>query len=126
MPWNPDIYRQFEKERSAPFEDLLGLVERKPGIDVIDLGCGTGELTSRLADVLPDSKVLGIDNSTEMLTKTASLNKPGLRFEHAGIEDVTRQYDLVFSNAAIHWVKNHAKLIPQLINLVRPGGQLVV
>ena len=126
MPWNPDIYRQFEKERSAPFEDLLTLIERRNGLDVIDLGCGTGELTRRLAEELPDSNVLGIDNSPQMLAKAMPLAGANLHFEQAQLEEVTGRYDLVFSNAAIQWVPDHHALIPKLISLVRPGGQLVV
>lgn len=126
MPWNPDTYHQFEKERSAPFDDLMQLIERRDGLTVIDLGCGTGELTRRLADALPHSDVLGIDSSPHMLAKTAAQVRAGLRFERAQLEAVTGQWDLVFSNAAIQWVEDHPALIPRLLSLVRPGGQLVV
>ncbi len=126
MPWNPERYHQFEQERSAPFDDLLQLIERREGLDVIDLGCGTGELTRRLADYLPESNVLGIDSSPEMLAKASALERPGLRFERGQIEMATDQWDLVFSNAAIQWVDDHPTLIPRLLGLVKPGGQLVV
>lgn len=126
MPWNPDLYRQFEKERSAPFDDLMRLLEYRDGLEVIDLGCGTGELTRRLADALPDSKVLGVDSSPEMLAKAKAHVGPGLHFELGQIETVTGQWDLVFSNAAIHWVDDHWSLIPHLLGMVRVGGQLVV
>jgi len=52
MPWDPECYHRFQAERAAPFEDLLALVTRRPGLQVVDLGCGTGELTRRLADAL--------------------------------------------------------------------------
>src|SRR3972149_2610153 len=71
MPWDPERYEQFERERYAPFDDLSGLVEVREGLRVIDLGCGTGELTRRLADALPESAVLGIDSSPEMLARAA-------------------------------------------------------
>src|SRR5579871_2079086 len=79
MPWNPERYHQFQRERAAPFEDALALVQRREGLSVIDLGCGTGELTRRLADALPGSDVLGIDSSPEMLAKAKPLERPGLR-----------------------------------------------
>ncbi|MEP7288156.1 MAG: methyltransferase domain-containing protein [Chloroflexota bacterium] len=126
MPWHPDVYHLFEKERAAPFEDLIKLVEVRDGLQVIDLGCGTGELTARLAEMLPNSDVTGIDNSSEMLARAAAFMRPSLRFEAGSIEAVTGQWDLVFSNAAIQWVENHEVLIPQLLSLVRPGGQLIV
>jgi trans-aconitate 2-methyltransferase len=126
MPWDPDRYHQFQQERSAPFEDLFNLIHTRPGLQVIDLGCGTGELTRQLADRLPDSAVLGIDSSPEMLERTAGLERPGLRFERALIQEVNGEWDLVFSNAAIQWIDDHPALVPRLLSLVRPGGQLVV
>ena len=126
MPWNPERYQQFQKERAAPFDDLLQLVQRREGLRVIDLGCGTGELTRRLADALPGSDVLGLDSSAEMLAKAAPNARPGLRFEQGTIETTEGEWDLIFSNAAIHWVPNHEALIPRLFALLRPGGQLVV
>jgi trans-aconitate 2-methyltransferase len=126
MPWDPDRYHQFQDERAAPFNDLLTLVHVRPGLRVIDLGCGTGELTRRLAGALPASDVLGLDSSPEMLRRAAEQERPGLQFAQGRIEDVTGAWDLVFSNAAIHWVDDHATLVSRLLGLVRPGGQLVV
>ncbi len=126
MSWNPEIYHKFQRERFAPFEDLLSLLVIAKGLKVIDLGCGTGELTEMLAERLPDSEVLGIDSSPEMLEHAKSKEKPGLRFELGSIEELKGEWDLVFSNAAIQWVKDHVSLIPKLISSVRPGGQLAV
>ena len=85
MPWNPEQYHKFQSERSAPFYDLLKLVEIRPQIKAIDLGCGTGELTRVLADTLPESDVTGLDSSLQMLdaaraaillqARTCDLNK---------------------------------------------------
>ena len=126
MPWDPERYEQFKKERYAPFEDLIRLVTVRDALRVIDLGCGTGELTRRLADALPDSDVLGIDSSAEMLTKAAARARLGLRFEQCRIEEAGTDWDLIFSNAAIHWVDDHESLVPRLLSLLRPNGQLVV
>ena len=126
MPWDPDRYHQFERERAAPFEDLLALIRPRPAMHVVDLGCGTGELTRRLADALPGSVVLGLDRSPEMLARAAGQARPGLRFELGSIEDAGGRWDLVFSHAALQWVEGHATLIPRLLSLLRPGGQLAV
>src|SRR5207248_11237460 len=115
MPWNPDTYNKFQRERSAPFADLLALVHVRDNLRVIDLGCGTGELTRQLADYLPASDVLGIDNSPQMLSRAAEHARPGLRFEPASIEELGGEYDLIFSHAAIHWVPDHFALIPRLL-----------
>ncbi len=126
MPWNPDRYHQFQSQRAAPFEDLVALIKVRVGLRVIDLGCGTGELTRRLADMRPESDVVGIDSSPEMLARAEQHARPGLRFECGAIESVSGTWDLVFSHAAIHWVADHDTLIPRLFGLVRPGGQLAV
>lgn len=126
MPWNPDKYHQFQSERSAPFDDLLKLVDNRPGMKVVDLGCGTGELTRRLADSLPDSNVLGIDASPQMLERTGEYVRTGLRFELGDLAELDGQWDLIFSNAALQWAEDHARLIPNLFNHLSPGGQIVV
>ena len=66
MPWDPDRYEQFSRERYAPFEDLIKLVQVRAGLRVIDLGCGTGELTRRPADDLPARDAVGIDSRREL------------------------------------------------------------
>ena len=82
-PWDPECYLTYQKERFAPFEDLLPLIRVRSDMSVVDLGCGTGELTLRLAEWLPGSRVLGIDTSEEMLAKARELERllPGSRFE---------------------------------------------
>ena len=126
MAWDPAQYQKFKEQRAQPFFDLLKLVRVREGLSVVDLGCGTGELTARLADKLPGSDVLGIDSSTEMLQKAATHARPGLRFQQASIEEVRGEWDLVFSNAALHWVPDHQALFLRLLRMVRPGGQLLV
>lgn len=126
MPWDPAQYHKFQAQRAAPFEDLLALIRVRDGLRVVDLGCGTGELTARLADHLPNSDVVGIDSSREMLSKAAQHQRPGLRFEQASIEDVSGEWDLVFSHAAVQWVDDHTTLIPRLFAMVAPGGQIAV
>jgi trans-aconitate 2-methyltransferase len=126
MPWNPGRYHQFQNERFAPFADLLALIKIRDGLRVVDLGCGTGELTRRLADALPGSEVVGIDSSPEMLERAREQAREGLCFELGAIETVEGKLDLVFSHAAIHWVDDQRALIARLLSLLTPGGQLVV
>jgi trans-aconitate 2-methyltransferase len=129
MAWNPETYNQFKSERFTPFYDLLALAKVKPGMSVIDLGCGTGELTRKLADALPESSVLGIDSSAEMLNDSKSFANHHLRFEQRSIEEQVEledKYDLVFSNAAIQWVEDHETLLHKIVMMIRPGGQLLI
>jgi len=126
MPWDPERYHQFQPERSAPFDDLVRLIEPRTGLRVVDLGCGTGELTRRLADMLPESEVVGVDSSAEMLEHAEQYAGMGLRFEQGKIEQVQGAWDLVFSHAAIHWIEQHESLIPRLLAMLAPDGQLAV
>ncbi len=126
MPWNPDKYHQFQTERSAPFDDLLKMVDVRPNLRVVDLGCGTGELTRRLADTLPNGDVLGLDASPQMLARSKEFIRPGLRFELGNQADLDGEWDLIFSNAALQWSDNHEQLIPYLLNHLAPGGQIAV
>lgn len=126
MPWNPDLYHKFQAERSAPFHDLLALVDVRPHLKVIDLGCGSGELTRQLADKLPGSHVTGLDSSPQMLDKAASFARPGLVFQQGNQSTLTDEWDLIFSNAALQWSENHAELIPYLFDKLTPSGQIAV
>ena len=126
MPWNPDQYHKFQSERAAPFYDLLALVDARPHLKAVDLGCGTGELTRQLADRLPNSDVTGLDSSPQMLDKAASFARGGLVFQVGDLSALTGDWDLIFSNAALQWSANYAKLIPQLYTRLNLGGQIAV
>lgn len=126
--WSPEQYARFERERSAPFFDLLALVRPRAAMRIVDLGCGTGELTRELHVRLAARDTLGIDTSDAMLAKAATIAVPGLLFERRAIEDFAPDapLDLVLSNAALHWVDDHESLVPRLAALLAPGGQLAV
>lgn len=126
MPWNPDKYHQFQTQRSEPFDDLLKLLDSRPGLRVVDLGCGTGELTRRLADSLPGSDILGLDSSPQMLEMAQEHIRPGLRFEPGNQAKLDGKWDLIFSNAALQWSENHQGLIPDLFDRLTAGGQIAV
>ena len=129
MAWNPGIYNQFKSERAAPFYDLLALVEPKANMKIMDLGCGTGELTKILADTLPGAEVTGIDSSPEMLASAAAFRSEHLQFIVSDIAlqlSLGKKWDLLFSNAAIQWVDDHEVLFPKLIASISQGGQLAI
>jgi trans-aconitate 2-methyltransferase len=104
----------------------------------VDLGCGTGKLTRVLHDRLGARETIGIDRSEKMLESTRGRPLPrGLRFEVGTIETFAaagsaeaprdareNRYDLIFSNAAYHWIEDHDALVQGLVRLLAPGGQL--
>ena len=126
--WNPEQYGRFRDERAQPFFDLLDLVQPRPGMRVVDLGCGTGELTRELHRRLAARETIGIDNSPAMLAKSAAFAGDGLSFEQGdiGAFDGEGDFDLVFSNAALHWVPDHEALLPRLAAALTETGQLAV
>jgi trans-aconitate 2-methyltransferase len=123
--WNPLQYERFRRERAQPFYDLLALVEKKPGMRAVDLGCGTGDLTLQIHQQLEASTTLGVDRSGQMLGKAPRAE--GLRFQEADIAQFDeRPFDLIFSNAALHWLPDHPHLLKRLRSMLAPGGQLAV
>jgi trans-aconitate 2-methyltransferase len=126
--WTPEQYERFKDERAQPFWDLVALVEHRPRMRIVDLGCGTGELTRKLHEHLGAVEAVGIDSSETMLLKSGSFGGEMLRFQHGTIEAfVTDQpYDLIFSNAALQWVAGHESLFQKLTAFVSHDGQLAV
>ena len=126
--WSPEQYERFKSERKQPFLDLMSLVEKRPRMRVVDLGCGTGELTREMHYRLAAQETIGIDNSPAMLAKSAAFAGDGLRFDHGDIGAFASEgdYDLVFSNAALHWIPEHEALLPRLAAALTATGQLAV
>jgi trans-aconitate 2-methyltransferase len=125
-PCDPKQYERFRSEREQPFHDLLALVRSRPDMRVVDLGCGTGTLTLHLHGALQARETVGIDNSPSMLAQPPQA--PGLRFEVRDIAAFApaEPFDLVFSNAALHWVPRHEELLPRLRAALAPAGQIAV
>src|SRR6516225_12254143 len=116
MPnWNAAQYLQFADERTRPCRDLAARIATAAPRTVIDLGCGPGNSTAVLAGRWPEAEITGLDNSEEMLA-AARRDYPALRWEQADIgewaSDGGPVFDVVFSNAALHWAADHAALFP--------------
>jgi trans-aconitate 2-methyltransferase len=125
--WDPAQYLKFSNERVRPALDLLAQVPVQIARHVVDLGCGTGNMTGILKQRFPDADVLGVDGAETMLAKARTAN-PECRFEQGDFATWTPASppDLIFSNAALHWVTNHETLFPRLLSLLAPNGVLAV
>ncbi len=126
--WKPEQYELFKDERRQPFDDLVAGLTPTPGGRAIDFGCGSGALTAHLADHLGLHEVVGVDNSQAMLAPTAAVADPRLRFVPGDMIDYTpaQPVDLVFANASLHWVPDHAAVLARWRTFLAPGGQLAV
>src|SRR5713101_2358562 len=127
--WDPQQYQRFRSERSRPFFDLLSHVPGENALQVADLGCGTGELTSTLLTRWPGAEIWGVDNSAEMLTVATRLpSHPHLHFVEADLAtwQPDSPLDRIISNAALQWVPDHVRLLQHLVSLLAPRGVLAV
>lgn len=129
--WNPDQYQRFAAERAQPFHDLLDLVRPSSSgtlRSMVDLGCGSGELTAAAAERWSVRETVGIDSSASMLQRAEPWARPGLRFELGDIGAWTARptLDLVLANASLQWVPDHASVLGRWRGALAAGGQLAV
>src|ERR671936_732889 len=112
-PWDPGRYERFASDRERPFWDLAALLEPADAPRLADLGCGTGRLTAELAARIGAREAVGVDNSPAMLEQAAAHAGPGVRFEAGDIATWAAPvaFDVVFSNAALHWVGDHPAVL---------------
>lgn len=131
MAWDPDTYLTFADHRLRPAVDLLARVPLAPQdvATVVDLGAGSGNLVPLLRDRFPGAHVTAVDADPAMVDRArADLTTPDTTVVHADVATwaPAQPVDLVFSNAALHWIDDHEALLPRLLRQVRPGGALAV
>lgn len=126
--WDPDIYALYRRYRERPALDLLTAIPRDlEAREIWDLGCGLGEQAALLAARHPGARVRGLDSSPEMLDRARHLPaKVEWVLGDIGGFSPDVPADLIFTNAALHWVDDHAKLIPRLAAGLAPSGVLAV
>ena len=127
MSWDPSQYLKFGNERLRPALDLLARVPLDAPAALVDLGCGAGNVTQFIAQRWPAAHVTGVDNSAEMLAK-ARTALPSAAWIESGIAAwrPVAPVDLIYSNAALHWLPDHEALFKGLMQHLKPGGVLAV
>jgi SAM-dependent methyltransferase len=123
--WNSELYQSSHSYIWEYGRDLMALVNAKPGERILDVGCGTGQLTAEITQF--GAEVVGIDSSPDMIS-TARENFPQLRFEVADVTALNfdNEFDVVVSNAALHWVRDQPAAIASIARALKPRGRLVL
>ena len=125
MTWDPKLYLTFGDERLRPALDLLARVPSDAPTTVYDLGCGPGTVTQVLTGRWPGARVVGVDSSPDMLARAPQGDVSWVQAD-LGAWTPDAPADLVYSNAALHWLDDHAALFPRLMGMLNPGGVLAV
>ena len=125
LEFDGEKYKRASKQQKAWGKKLICGLDLRGDERILDLGCGDGVLTAELAKAAPDGFVLGIDASGSMIeTARNDHARANLRFELQDINDMDfeSRFDLVFSNATLHWIKDHARLLGNVFRALAERG----
>jgi trans-aconitate methyltransferase len=119
--------KQYEKasaHQTSWGERMVELLPLRGTERILDIGCGDGRVTRKLALRVPKGEVLGVDASNNMIAAARQYESANLHFAVLPVEEFSfhEQFDLVFSHAALHWVRDHAMLLQKIYEALRPGG----
>jgi trans-aconitate 2-methyltransferase len=133
--WDPELYHRFRRYRDEPVAMILARLPLASAVKIVDLGCGTGEHTVELARRSAAGAALGLDSSAAMIDRATTLRaslpedlRTRVTFALGDFRDLDadREYDVVFSNAAFQWARDHRDLLVRCFRALRPGGSLAV
>jgi len=125
--WDPAQYLKFADHRLRPAVDLLNRIDAEAPAEVYDLGAGAGNVTRLLKARWPRARVSGVDASEAMLARAAA-GAPEIAWQQADLATwrPPRPADVIYSNAALHWLGDHGRLFPELFAALGPRGVLAV
>jgi trans-aconitate 2-methyltransferase len=127
--WDPRQYAVYADERGRPFAELVARIDVSDPVDVVDLGCGPGELTATLHRRWPHARVLGVDSSLEMVQAAQQhAVEDAVAFVRGDVTTWTPDgtVDVIVANAVLQWVPGHLELLGRFAGWLRPGGVLAV
>ncbi|RHR27630.1 methyltransferase domain-containing protein [Clostridium sp. AF19-22AC] len=120
-------YKQSSKHQKEWGKELISQLALKGDETILDLGCGDGILTEQLSSFVPNGKVIGIDASTGMIETAKEIKKINLEFIQMDINNLSfaDKFDIIFSNAALHWIKDHNKLLRKAYKALKTNGVIL-
>jgi trans-aconitate methyltransferase len=130
--WNAKDYERNSGAQQKWARELIANLNLRGEEDILDLGCGDGKVTAEIAQLVNNGSVVGVDNSMQMIglakEKHSQNQHPNLSFQLMDASDLSFEgcFDLVFSNAALHWVKNHKPVVEGLYKSLRVGGKILL
>lgn len=125
--WNPDTYLQFRNERTQPSIDLVARIGFADPKAIIDFGCGPGNSTQVLVHRWPNARIIGLDNSSAMIAKARKdYPEQDWILADVGTYETDIKFDIVFSNATIHWIPDHRALLKKFHGFLVEGGVAAV
>ena len=130
--WNPEDYAKNSDAQLKWARELRKNLDLEKYESILDVGCGDGKITADFAVSLPLSRVVGVDSSPEMIAyaskKYSTSQYPNLTFScvDARFLNFDRQFDLIFSNATLHWVDDRSRFFKSANSALRDGGRLII
>ena len=124
IEFDGDRYRDASAHQKEWGARLIAELDLRGDEHVLDVGCGDGSLTASLADSVPAGSVVGIDSSAGMVEAAIRHERPNLKFRVLDILESTyfEEFDVIFSNATLHWIKNHDQLLVTLHRALKGHG----
>jgi trans-aconitate 2-methyltransferase len=130
--WNANDYANNSEAQKKWAMELLALLKLNGNESVLDIGCGDGKITAEIAHTVPEGIVVGIDSSSEMISLAKNKFKtdyfPNLTFEVMDARNISfeNQFDVVFSNAALHWIKEQDQVLNGIVKALKANGKILL
>lgn len=127
--WNPEDYSRHSAGQERWARERLAELKLRPDDTVLDIGCGDGRITAELARQVPEGRVIGVDLSSDMIAHARAHHRlPNLAFRQADAQALPyrEEFTVVFSNAALHWVKDPRPVLAGITRALKPGGRCLM
>ncbi len=132
IDWNADDYCQHSTAQQSWARELIGKLELRGDEHILDVGCGDGKITAEIASCVPHGSVTGIDNSSAMID-LARQHYPVSQHQNLSFSLVdaaelnfVKQFDIIFSNAVLHWIHDHTPVLAGIYKALVPGGRILL